>query len=263
MKLPEPRPDPEWTRLRSHDLEELWEPGRKPHVAASYAERLELLASLVRNGTSPGGRVLDVGCAQGTLGLRLAEEGYRVDLLDVRAMHIEYARARWERGEVGFFVGLLSETMPPRQGYDVVVCTEVIEHVPAPGELLSQLRRAARPGGLVVLTTPNADYLRAKLPSFGKAAQDVIDAAEENSSDGDAHRYLFTREELVALVRGAGLSIAGHGYFLPFWLEGHAKTRLLHGLHYRLRGRILRPPFSDADSRRLCTSQWLTARTPL
>jgi 2-polyprenyl-3-methyl-5-hydroxy-6-metoxy-1,4-benzoquinol methylase len=145
-----------------------------------------------------------------------------------------------------------------------VVCTEVLEHVPAPAEFLARLASKARPGGVLVLTTPNADYLLARLPTFARASQTVIDDADPNSLDGDAHRYLYTREELIALVRGVGLKVQRHGFFLPAWLEGHLKTRVLHRAHYELRKKILHlsPELPPALGRRLCSSQYLVARVP-
>ena len=264
MKLPEPRQDdPDWSRLREHDVQELWDHSLRPHVASAYAARLSLLAGIVARLAGPNGRVLDVGCAQGTLGLTLAEQGLRVSLLDVRATNIEYARARHERGDVSFHVGLLSDLVPPDNDYDVVVCTEVLEHVMAPARLLSTLADKVRPGGAICLTTPNADYVLSKLPTFAAAAQDVIDTMEANSLDGDAHRVLYTREELIALIRGVGLKFVEHGYFLPAWVEGHAKTRYLHQLAYRARQEIMRLPSTMPGpqrlARRLCSSQWIVA----
>jgi 2-polyprenyl-3-methyl-5-hydroxy-6-metoxy-1,4-benzoquinol methylase len=264
MKLPDARADdPDWSRLREHDVQELWDHSLRPHVASAYAARLSLLTEIVARLAGPAGRVLDVGCAQGTLGLRLAEHGLRVSLLDVRQTNIEYARARHERGEVSFHVGFLGDAVPPDSDYDVVVCTEVLEHVVAPAELLSSLARKARPGGAIVLTTPNADYILSKLPTFAAAPQQVIDTTEPNSLDGDAHRFLYTREELIALLRGIGLRFAEHGYFLPAWVEGHAKTRYLHQLAYRVRGKIMHlpstPPGPRSLARRICSSQWIVA----
>ncbi len=262
MKLPPTRDDAVWTRIRDHDVTELWDHSIAPHVAAAYQARLEHLRSQVKRVTPAGGRILDVGAAQGTLGLMLAEEGFRVTLLDVRPQCMEYARARHERGEVQFVTGRVSPSCPPQSDYDTVVCTEVLEHAAAPGRLLQALRDKLVRSGALVLTTPNADYWLARLPSFGSASQPTIDSAEHDSMDGDAHRYLFTRSELIALVRGAGMRIEMHGFFLPFWLEGHLKTRHLHRVAYRIRGRSarLRVVIPALLGRRLCSAQWMVAR---
>lgn len=265
MRLPPERPhDPEWTSVRVHDVTELWDHSIAPHNAAAYAARLGLLSRLVEEFSGPARRVLDVGCAQGTLGLLLAERGFNVTLLDVRRGHIDYARARHERGNVSYCVGMLGPDSPPEDDFDVVLCTEVVEHVRAPvEELLPGLARKTRAGGVIILTTPNADAMTMRLPSYGAAEQGIIDHAENNSADGDAHRFLYTREELVTLVRSIGLRVERTGYLLPFWLDGHLKTRHLHRALYRLRGRPVQSDGvmrSEALARRVCTSQWMVAR---
>jgi 2-polyprenyl-3-methyl-5-hydroxy-6-metoxy-1,4-benzoquinol methylase len=262
MKLPEASEDPTWSRLRAHDIEELWDHSIAPHVAAAYRARIELISDLVEKLAGPAGRVLDVGCAQGTLGLTLAERGIRVSLLDIRPENIAYARSRFERGPLDFHVGILSDVCPPDSNYDVVVCTEVLEHVRTPAHFLRNLAAKLRRGGVLVLTTPNADYLLTRLPTFGRASQAVIDEAEPNSLDGDAHRYLYSREELIALVRGVGLRVLRHGFFLPAWLEGHLKTRVLHRLYFRVRRQIvhLSPELPPILGRRFCSSQYLVVQ---
>jgi SAM-dependent methyltransferase len=263
MKLPPPKKDPIWQRIRAHDIEELWDDSRLPNVAASYRARLKLLGGMVTDLAGPAGRVLDVGCAQGTLGLILGEKGIRVDLLDIRPESIAYARSRYEHGPVEFHVGILGDNYPPGD-YDVVVCTEVIEHVPAPSSFLVQLKRKVRPGGYLCMTTPNGDYLFSRLPTYARSPQKTIDETEPDSMDGDAHRYLYTRDEFIALVRGVGLRIAQHGFFLPVWLEGHLKTRYLHHLYYRWRKKLLdiKPTLPEMLGRRLCSSQYLVAQLP-
>ncbi len=265
MKLPADREGSTWSRLREHDVQELWDDSLAPHVAAAYRARLDLLCDIVAGLAGPSGRVLDVGCAQGTLGLMLGERDMRVDLLDLRSENIEYARARYQHGPVEFHIGVLSDDCPPRSDYDVVVCTEVLEHVPRPSEFLAQLKRKLRRGGSLCMTTPNGDYVLSGLPTYGRASQLTIDEAEPNSLDGDAHRYLYTKEELTALVRGVGLRVDQHGFFSPAWLEGHLKTRYLHRLHYRLRKRILTPPSTlpERIGRRLCSGQYIVASSPV
>jgi 2-polyprenyl-3-methyl-5-hydroxy-6-metoxy-1,4-benzoquinol methylase len=264
MKLPPEKDDPMWARVRAHDVEELWDHSRAPHVAAAYRARLGLLTDVVATLAGPSGRVLDVGCAQGTLGLMLGERGLRVDLLDIRPENIAYARARYEHGPVEFHVGVLGETCPPVRDYDVVVCTEVIEHVAVPSQFLAQLKAKVRPGGSLCMTTPNGDYLFSRLPTYGSASQRTIDEAEPNSLDGDAHRYLYTREELIALIRGVGLRVEQHGFFSPAWLEGHIKTRYLHRLYYSWRQHLLPVPATipEALGRRLCSSQFIVGQLP-
>lgn len=70
--------------------------------------------------------MLDVGCAQGTVGLLLGELGYRVTLLDMRPAHVQYARDKYEHGQVSFLVGRPEEAVPAVPTFDVIICTEVL-----------------------------------------------------------------------------------------------------------------------------------------
>lgn len=242
MQLPPSRPDPEYTYVREHDLREWWESSLQPHSALGYQHRIRLLLDQVHHSVPVGSVVLDVGCAQGTAGLLLAEEGYQVTLIDIREAHIRYARDRYERGDVRFLVGHLAEVTPPVPSFDAIICTEVLEHVPEPAVFLSHIASRLKPQGTLFLTTPNSDYLLSRLPSFGSAPNNVIESTETNSCDGDAHRYLFSREELITLFRGVGLLTSDVGFALPFWTQGHAKTRHAINSYTRLRGRLPKLP---------------------
>lgn len=263
LALPSPREDDgDYTRVRGHDLEEIWEQDRSPHVAAAYASRLNLLVRLITDRVPPGSKILDVGCAQGTLGLLLASRGYLVTLLDVRAGHIAYARERYKGPNVEFRVGRLEDSAFD-EAFDLVVLSEVIEHIRAPSGLLAAIHRELAPEGLLLITTPNAGFALARQPSYGRANQGVIDDLEDASADGDDHRFLFTREELIAVIRAARFRLEEHGFFVPFWLSGHLKTRHL----YRLIGRQNAMKFGVPDllgpglvHRRLCSSQFLLGR---
>lgn len=265
MKLPREKDDEVWTRIRHHDVEEMWKHSIAPHVAAAYAARMRLLRALVRESAPLGANVIDIGCAQGTLGLMLAEDGYKVSLLDVRAQALEYARERHEKGDVEFITSRAEDLAAAGRNFDVVICTEMIEHVPRPSGLLSILGALIKPRGLLLLTTPNGDYSLSRLPSYGVASQSVIDSAEADSMDGDAHRYAFTREELTSLVRGSGLAVEASGFFLPFWLLGHMKTRYVHRMLFAARQRILEVSTSLVGgtgpvARRTCSGMWMKAR---
>jgi 2-polyprenyl-3-methyl-5-hydroxy-6-metoxy-1,4-benzoquinol methylase len=196
------------------------------------------------------------------LGLLLAVQGFRVTLLDIRAGHIAYARQRYTSGDVCFHVGRLEE-QTFLEPFDLVVLSEVIEHVRSPALLLSEIRHRLRPRGALLITTPNADYLFARQPSFGRAAQAVIDGAEEDSADGDSHRYLFTDSELATVARASGFRVDQAAFFCSFWIEGNLKTRFF----YKFPGasRMLQLGIPDVvgrghAARRLCAGQFLLVR---
>jgi 2-polyprenyl-3-methyl-5-hydroxy-6-metoxy-1,4-benzoquinol methylase/tetratricopeptide (TPR) repeat protein len=106
----------------------------------------------------PKARLLDVGCGC----------GFTVDfaqrVLGWEAVGVEpsnFARIGSDWLGVAIHQNLIEQVreLRPRQ-FDIVLSSEVIEHVKAPTEFLAILTRYLAPGGVLVLTTPNADFLR-------------------------------------------------------------------------------------------------------
>ncbi len=89
------------------------------------------------------GTVLDYGCGIGTQGLSLVEAGADVTLMDIEGPVWDYAKWRAEKH------GFLSKTRwlpiaPVMDSYDLILCIDVIGHVPDPFRLLRELSDKAR-----------------------------------------------------------------------------------------------------------------------
>jgi 2-polyprenyl-3-methyl-5-hydroxy-6-metoxy-1,4-benzoquinol methylase len=112
-----------------------------------YLERLEALASLWPADRNP--RALDYGCGVGTAALRLSELGYRVTLADVPGHTFDFARARMERHGMEFDVIEVTEDVPalPSEFWHVLVCFDVLEHLPDPAAVTRTLVRSLTRGG--------------------------------------------------------------------------------------------------------------------
>lgn len=111
--------------------------------------RLGTIADIVA-ATAPRGRILDLGCGHGVLLDALARRLPEAGLvgLDVVAPPPD---ARWRA-----VTGDIATRLPfADHSFDVVVAGEVIEHVPHPDLMLAEIRRILRPGGTMVLSTPN------------------------------------------------------------------------------------------------------------
>jgi SAM-dependent methyltransferase len=100
------------------------------------------LARVVR----PGLAVADVGCGEQPLRGAIEALGGRYTGIDVQQNR---------RGTVEVIADITSVPLPPA-AFDVVVCTEVLEHVPDTAAAFEELARLCRPGGTVVVTTPFA-----------------------------------------------------------------------------------------------------------
>lgn len=101
--------------------------------------------SFVKNGV--GKRALDIGCRDGYWSERLKKKSYSVSSIDLEP---KYEPALTHNVENG---------LPYNEGvFDLVWCTEVIEHLHKPKFLVDEIDRVLKPDGLAVLTTPNSAW---------------------------------------------------------------------------------------------------------
>ncbi|WP_199429959.1 class I SAM-dependent methyltransferase [Qaidamihabitans albus] len=110
--------------------------------------------------------VLDVGCGRGSVTLSLGTAVHPVYALGVDAdpEQLAFARTAARRASVSTvdFVAAVPHALPlPRGSVDVVFSHALLEHVPAPLDVLAEFARVLRPGGTLALST--ADWSRAKL----------------------------------------------------------------------------------------------------
>lgn len=102
-----------------------------------------------------GKTALDVGCGAGLLAEPLARLGARVSGLDASPELI--AVAREHAAAQGLEIDYRSGELEQLEGrFDLITCMEVIEHVVEPAAFVKALARRLDPGGLLILSTPNA-----------------------------------------------------------------------------------------------------------
>jgi len=128
-----------------------------PATAAEHCLRLmHLRAYDEAVGHAAGRDVLDVGCNTGYGTMRFVPVARRVVGVDVSARAIEAARERAIDGVPEFVLSGGFALPFPDTSFDLVTSFQVLEHVPDPVAFLRELARVARPGGQVILATPNA-----------------------------------------------------------------------------------------------------------
>ncbi len=94
----------------------------------------------------------------------------------------------------------------PDGAYDVVICSEVLEHIYDVDHALAELARVLKPTGAGLVTVPNVVYWRYRLS--------VLLGRVPIPLDDDRHLHQFNRERLARKIGKAGLTIertVGHG----------------------------------------------------
>ena len=162
---------------------------------AKIAWQYGRLLSFAKRKNRSTSRVLDAGCGAGP-GLRyLAAAGYRPfgnDLVEfpLRAARELVPEARLTRSD-------LNSGLPfADNSFDVIILSEVIEHVSQPASVLRECRRALDWEGMLVLTTPNLWDIRRRIyPIFGR-----VWAGDKDPT----HVRLFDPLELRRALESAG-----------------------------------------------------------
>ena len=142
------------------------------------------------------GRVLDVGAGPGFLLAAASARGWK----GVGVEPNEWA-AGYARDEVGVDVrtARLEDAGLEPQSFDAVMLMDVIEHVPDPGELLTDAARMLRAGGVLAVLTPDAGSPVSRM--LGRRWPEVQRVPE--------HLALYSARGLGALLRCHGFSVIG------------------------------------------------------
>jgi len=132
----------------------------------------------------PGGRLLELGCASGSLLFLLREAGFEVQGLEMNAYVADFAGDRFG---VSVSIGTVEKTSAD-ESWDVIVAIDVLEHLMNPLETMTVCRRRLSKAGVLFLQTPWYREEGVDWPMFLPAE----------------HLHLFTEESVRSLLETAG-----------------------------------------------------------
>ena len=221
--------DPAWplSVKESHGYDELefWGDRASPGYTNAYRNRFQIAIDLVTASARPPARVLDLAAAQGNFTLKLAELGYQVVWNDLRSELADYVRLKHELGNVTYQPGNIFELPSDQVGkFDVVLATEIIEHVAHPDQFLAKLATFLVDDGSIVLTTPCGNYVRNKLPRFSDCPDPSVYESVQFKPNADGHIFLLHVDEMTTLAARAGLKVETLVLFNNSLTSGHVKT---------------------------------------
>lgn len=202
----EPEDDTYWTKSVDPDGKTRDRFAEREQYVENIRPELDFISSL-----TPG-RVLDIGCGPGWLlsAIAPAWERHGVELSAAAAAHAA------QYGEI--FTGPFEESQFAAESFDLIVMYHVIEHLPEPVEALHRALALLRPGGHLVLGTPDFDSGCAR--RFGNQYRMLHDPT---------HISLFSNDSMHRCLRDVGFDIdrVDYPYFETQWFDRENLLRML------------------------------------
>ncbi|MFJ4877096.1 methyltransferase domain-containing protein [Streptomyces sp. NPDC088745] len=218
-----PTADPHLPRDAAHEeprdgLRDFYENPAVPVASGDPRSRRQALMLAAALAGAPGATVLDVGCGDGTAAATAAPllPGHRIVGVDWSQDALRRASRRFAttKGELSAVRGQLTDSGLPfaTASADAVLFSEVIEHLVDPDSALDEIRRVLKPGGHLMLSTPNlaAWYNRALLlagvqPVFSEVSLRGIHGRPGREVVG--HLRLYTARALRGLLTASGFEV--------------------------------------------------------
>lgn len=189
------------------------------------------------------GRALEVGFGAGVYLPALAENYAEVVGTDLDQAHLGHSRSLTDRfANLRLAADDITASQLAAGSFELVLCSEVLEHIPNTEAVIAGLRRVLKPGGLLILSTPQRHSLMelackvAFLPGVIQIVRRIYGEAVFETG----HINLTTEEELTYRLTAAGFRIRERylsGLYLPIIAEagGERGMRLARWIEARLR----------------------------
>lgn len=190
----------------------------------------EAIEAAVQRAAQPGASVLDYGAGAGALSQRLADLGYGVLAVDLDAESYE-AAVPFHRLDFNDHQAVREFISHEAGKHDVVLGIEVIEHVENPWQYIRDLAALTRPGGHVVVSTPNVTswISRVNFLRYGRLYQFM------DYDRAYGHINPVAQDELFLIFAALGLnvrSIEPGGWLPRLWLSSAPSGLLINLLGF-------------------------------
>ncbi|MDO8482083.1 MAG: class I SAM-dependent methyltransferase [bacterium] len=141
-----------------------------PHLG--FRARARIIFRFIK-GTPKTARILDAGSGYGIYALTLAERGYSVDAIDLEKERTDALTARKRERpaldeRIRTYTGSITELPFQNNSYDLIICSDVIEHIKDDEKAVSELARVLSPEGTLIITVPYHSKNNERIyPMFG------------------------------------------------------------------------------------------------
>lgn len=146
---------------------------------------------LTEKNISRDANILEIGCGLGYLTYSILKKGFKITGIDISKIAVENARKKF--GDHYICHDVMEYSKENKNKYDVIIMTEVIEHVEYPVKLIKALNEMVVPGGYIVVTTPNKSFELPNTLWFTEAPP--------------IHLYWFSERTMKIIAKHIGLDV--------------------------------------------------------
>ncbi len=192
-------------------------------------KRLEFIKKTLQENLPSGAEVLDIGCGNGIISRSLGAAGFFVKGVDISEKAIEKARGLNKWPNVSFEVKSAEQLVADGSRFHAIICSEVLEHLHNPGQLLEVLHQILHDDGVLIVTVPNGKGPREtfvtkpvialqrkdnwlwKMVKQIKSGLGYKGTTVQSSADDLTHIQFFTKPALEQLAATSRFSIVRFG----------------------------------------------------
>jgi SAM-dependent methyltransferase len=217
---------------------------RNPTRRWLHCTRRDWIAAKIRQcAQARPGRALEVGFGAGVYLPALCEAYGEVLASDLDGAHLEHADAIAAKyANLRLVTDDITDSRMPAESFDLVLCSEVIEHIPDTARVISGIRRLLAPGGILILSTPQRYSMMeaaCKL-AFMPGVIGLVRRIYGEAVFETGHVNLMTEREVTDALTHEGFRIRERyksGIYIPLVAEfaGTIGLRLEQWLEARLR----------------------------
>lgn len=227
------------------DLQRTLYTSRNPTRRWLHTSRRDIIINMVRGCAlqGVGGQALEVGFGSGVYLPTLAEHFEKVVGSDVESTYFDHSRSVvLSYPNVSLVKDDITCTKLPRSSFDVVLCTEVVEHISDSAVALANMHDLLKPGGTLVLSTPQPYCpleVAAKI-AFLPGIINIVRLIYQEPIIETGHINLMSSQKVIGQLEKAGFTIRESfksGMYVPLiaefagqrglqlekWLEGKLK----------------------------------------
>ena len=188
-------------------------------------KRVNFIVGAIKKYVAGNGRILDVGCGNGVITRAVGEAGYDITGIDVSEKTINIAKAANSLPNVRFIVAGAEGFRMADQFYNAVICSEVLEHLSDPGQLLRSIYNCLGDDGILIVTVPNGKgprelFVTRPVQYFQRSGGFIWKGlsalkkmlgyrgiTEQSGADDLSHLQFFTATDIATLASVSGFRV--------------------------------------------------------